>query len=133
VAYGRVAELAEWQMCPLAQNASVSVTRLAARWLHTVEAEKPAQICGHPERVQPTAETATSLTRRSVFRRRSEHIKAGRETSIRRESENLADEARSDLAFATTMFRALENIVLWSTECSVHYYSIVAVDKTSAW
>jgi hypothetical protein len=50
-------------------------------------------------------------------------------TSISREPENQAEEERSDLAFATIMFRALGHIVLRSTECSVHYYSIVAVDK----
>src|SRR5215207_10831359 len=50
-------------------------------------------------------------------------------TSISREPENQAEEERSDLAFATIMFRALGHIVLRSTECSVYYYSIVAVDK----
>jgi hypothetical protein len=51
-------------------------------------------------------------------------------TSISSEPENqAAEEERSDLAFATIMFRALRHIVLRSTECSVHYYSIVAVDK----
>ena len=53
--------------------------------------------------------------------------KGGR--SISREPENQAEEERSDLAFATIMFRALGHIVLRSTKCSVHYYSIVAVDK----
>ena len=50
-------------------------------------------------------------------------------TSISREPENQAEEERSNFAFAKIMFRALEHIVLWSTECSVHYYNIVAVDK----
>jgi hypothetical protein len=127
VAYKTATRYAEWQMCPATADFKVFVTRLAIRWLHTVEAEKPAQTCGRPERVEPMAEAATSLTEQPVLSAKVRTQKGG--TSIRGEPENQAEEASSDLAFATTMFRALEHIVLWSTECSVRYYSIVAVDK----
>jgi hypothetical protein len=127
VAYKLPRRYAERQMCPATADFKVFVTRLAIRWLHTVEAEKPTQTCGRPERVQPMAEAATSLTRWPVLSTKVRTQKGG--TSISREPENQAEEERSDLAFATIMFRALRHIVLWSTECSVHYYSIVAVDK----
>src|SRR5215218_10850066 len=78
VAYKLPRRYAERQMCPATADFKIFVTRLAIRWLHTVEAEKPTQTCGRPERVQPMAEAATSLTRWPVFRRRSEHRKAGR-------------------------------------------------------
>jgi len=81
---------------------------------------------GSPERVEPKAEAATSLTKRPFFGA-GQKTKGG--TSISREPENQAEEEGSDLTFATIIFRALEHIVLWSTECSVYYYSIVTVDK----
>src|SRR5215207_709738 len=81
---------------------------------------------GSPERVVPKAEAATSLTKRPFFGA-GQKTKGG--TSISREPENQAEEEGSDLTFATIIFRALEHIVLWSTECSVYYYSIVTVDK----
>ena len=81
---------------------------------------------GSPDRVVPKAEAATSLTKRPFFGA-GQKTKGG--TSISREPENQAEEEGSDLTFATIIFRALEHIVLWSTECSVYYYTIVTVDK----
>src|SRR5829696_2320923 len=66
VAYKPVTRYAEEQMCLAVPDSRVLVTRLASRWLHKVEAEKPIQIFGRPERVEPMAQPATSLTRQPV-------------------------------------------------------------------
>src|SRR5215210_4000398 len=67
MAYKPATRYAEQQTRPGASDSRVHITRLAVRWLHTVEAEKPIQLCGRPERVEPMAQPATSLTRRPVF------------------------------------------------------------------
>src|SRR5918994_99552 len=105
VAYKLPRRYAERQMCPATADFKIFVTRLAICWLHTVEAEKPSRTCGRPERVQPMAEAATSLTERPVLSAKLRTQKGG--TSITGEPENQAEEASRDLAFATIMIRAL--------------------------
>src|ERR671920_1238208 len=66
VAYKPATRYAEGQTRPGSSDSRVPITRLAVRWLHTVEAEKPIQLIGRPERVEPMAQSATSLMRRTV-------------------------------------------------------------------
>ena len=66
MAYKTATRYAEQQMCLATSDFKVFVTRLEVRWLHTVEAEKPVQLIGRPERVEPMAQSATSLMRRTV-------------------------------------------------------------------
>jgi len=77
-------------------ESKVPITKLAIRWLYTVEAYKPAQISGRPERVEPVAQPATSLMRWPVFI--CDGPKRGRR-DLRRSSEEYrgtAGEARRD-------------------------------------
>src|SRR5215204_7336793 len=58
---------AEQQTRQGSSDTRVPIRRPAIRWLYTVEAEKPIQISGSPERVEPMVQAATPLRRWSVF------------------------------------------------------------------
>ena len=59
MAYKPATRYAEQQMRLAAPDFRVFVTKPAMSWLYTVEAEKPVQIIGRPERVEPMAQPAT--------------------------------------------------------------------------
>jgi hypothetical protein len=70
VAYKRATRYAKRQMRPASGVFIVFVTKPATRWLYTVEAEKPVQISGRPERVEQLNPAAASSlrTRRTTSR-----------------------------------------------------------------
>jgi hypothetical protein len=88
VAYKPATRYAEEQMCLAVPDSRVLVTRLASRWLHKVEAEKPIQIFGRPERVERMAQATTSLTRWPVL------VCEGRKTERRDERRASVDNRR---------------------------------------
>src|SRR5215204_2595380 len=57
---------AERQTPLVASATKVLITRPAVGWLHTLEAEKPVQICVRPGQVEPLVQPATPLGRWSV-------------------------------------------------------------------
>ena len=127
VAYKLPRRYAERQMCPATADFKVFVTRLAVRWLTYGRGRET-----HPDMWTPGASAANGGSGHLIdevagFSAKVRTQKGG--TSISREPENQAEEERSDLTFATIMLRALGHIVLRSTECSVYYYRIVAVNK----
>src|SRR5215208_2311283 len=127
VAYKPPRRYSERQMCPATADFKVFVTRLAVRWLTYGRGRET-----HPDMWTPGASAANGGSGHLIDEVAGFSAKVRTQkgvTSISREPENQAEEERSDLTFATIMLRALGHIVLRSTECSVYYYRIVAVNK----